>query len=407
MKKRVVVTGMGILTALGRGIPVTEEALKERKTGIDTITSFDTSRHRTNIGGEIKNSLIDVDFAKDGTHPLDRASQLTLTACHDAFISALLPVSTEQYTEETPVILGTTLGGMLSGQRYHRDLLMGKNKEHRATFLKDYFSCNQAAHIVDRFGLIGETLVLNNACASGLSAIGYAFYRVRSGDISIAVAGGYDVMSEFTHAGFNSLQLVSSEKCRPFDKDRNGLVLGEGAGVLILEELNYALNRGAHIFAEIIGYGQSSDAYHITKPDPQAQGASSSIKMALKDAAISPIEIDYVNAHGTGTRTNDPMETKALHLALGEHASNVPVSSTKPMIGHTLGAAGAVEVIISIVAMNNDIIPENLNYATPDPECNLNIVCNGSKNAEIKTVLSNSFGFGGSNGAMLLRKVEK
>jgi 3-oxoacyl-[acyl-carrier-protein] synthase II len=211
-------------------------------------------------------------------------------------------------------------------------------------------------------------------------------------------------MSDFTHAGFSSLELVTSGKCQPFDKNRNGLVLGEGAGILVLEEMDQALRRRANILAEIIGYGQSSDAYHITKPDPEALGASRAITMAISDAKILPEEIDYVNAHGTGTIANDSMEAKALHLALGKHGVKVPVSSTKPMTGHLLGAAGSVEVIFSIIAINNSIIPENLNYETPDLECELNIVTGGSRNAELKIVLSNSFGFGGSNSAMLIKR---
>jgi len=406
MNKRVVITGIGVLTALGRGMPAIEEALREGKSGIGTITSFDSSRHKTNIGAEVKNSLIDEDFSSCKRCYLDRASRLVLTACQDAFTSASLSPDAARCIE-APVILGTTLGGMLSAQEYHRDLLLCRNEGRRTALLSDYLSCNQAAHVADRFGLIGEALVQHNACASGLSAIGCAFWRIRSGEASIAVAGGYDVMSEFTHAGFSSLQLVSSDKCRPFDNNRNGLVLGEGVGILMLEELKYALDRKVRIFAEVIGYGQSSDAYHITKPDPKAWGAYNAIMMALKSAATSPTEIDYVNAHGTGTRANDHMEAKALYLALGKHGANVPVSSTKPMTGHLLGGAGAVEMIISIAAINNSIIPENLNYNTPDPECRLNISSCRSKNAQIKTVLSNSFGFGGSNGAIILRKTEK
>lgn len=402
MKNRVVVTGIGILTSLGRGIPLNEEALRVGKPGIGPIKSFNTARYKSCLGAEIDNSFIDEDFSEY----VDRASKLLLTACRDALKSGSLPVN-EEGGLEAQVILGTTLGGMLSGQKYHRNLLLGKSKDKRSVVLRDSLACHQAPYIADRLNLIGEALVISNACASGLSAIGCAFNRVRSGEATTVIAGGYDTMSDFTHAGFNSLELVTFEKCRPFDKNRSGLVLGEGAGILVLEEMSQALKHRASIFAEIIGYGQASDAYHITKPDPEALGASRAITMAINDAEILPEEIDYVNAHGTGTIANDSMESKALHLALGEHGYKVPVSSTKPLTGHLLGGTGSVEVIFSIMAINANMIPENLNYRTPDPECRLNIVTGGSKNYELNTVLSNSFGFGGSNSTILVRKFNR
>ncbi len=402
MKKRVVISGIGLLTPLGRGIPSNEEALKTGRTGIGRIKSFDTSRHKSSLGAEIDNSLIDEDFSDY----VDRASKLLLAACRDAIQSAGLKINADKGLK-APIILGTTLGGMLSGQEYHRNLLLGNNKEVKSIVLRDSLACHQAPYIANRLNLIGEALVLNNACASGLNAIGCAFGRIRSGDAVIAIAGGYDTMSDFTHAGFSSLELVTSGKCQPFDKDRSGLVLGEGAGILILEEMDQALRRRADIFAEIVGYGQSSDAYHITKPDPEARGASHAITMAINDAEILPGEIDYVNAHGTGTIANDSMEAKALHLALGEYGCRVPVSSTKPLTGHLLGGAGSVEAIFSVIAINSNIIPENLNYKTPDPECELNIITGGSKNYELNTVLSNSFGFGGSNSAILIKRFSK
>ena len=397
MERRVAITGVGIITALGRGLATTEAALKEGKSGIGKIESFDTSLHKTFLGAEVKDVLKDKDFKGD------RASVLVLKACKDALEMASF-LSNKDYSLHAPVILGTTLGGMLSGQQYHRDLILNKNRQNRTALLKDYFSCNQARHVIEEFGLIGEPLVLHNACASGLSAIGCAFYRIQSGASDVVIAGGYDVFSDFTHAGFNSLQLIAPELCRPFDKNRSGLILGEGTGILIVEELNSAMKRGAKILAEITGYGQSSDAYHITKPDPTAKGAASAIKMAIDKARIKSTDIDYVNAHGTGTQLNDAMEAKALHLALGPYAAKVPLSSVKPMIGHTLGASGAIETIISIIAINGSSAPENLNYKTPDPDCKLNIISGKPKSMEIKTVLSNSFGFGGSNCALVLKK---
>ena len=404
MAKRVVITGIGILTALGRGIAKTEYALKAGKSEISKITSFATDGYNCDVGGEVRGDLIDRDFSKNKGHTLDRASYLVLTACKDALSSASLD-ATGGEAQDISMFLGTTLGGMLSGQNFHRDYLLKRNKEKRSLLLNDYLA-NQSIHIAREFDFTGEALILNNACASGLNAIGLAFRRLRSGQMPLAIAGGYDVMSDFTYAGFSSLQLVTQEKCRPFDKNRTGLTLGEGAGIVILEEMDHALNRNAHIYAEVIGFGQSTDAYHITKPDPEAKGACSAIVSAIKDAGISTSEIDYINAHGTGTLANDPMEAKAINMALGDYGRRVPVSSTKPMTGHTLGAAGAIDVIISIVAMKNNFLPVNLNYENPDPNCELNIVSKQSKSAEMKVVLSNSFGFGGSNGVILLRKLE-
>ena len=211
-------------------------------------------------------------------------------------------------------------------------------------------------------------------------------------------------MSEFTFAGFHSLQALSQTVCRPFDRDRDGLALGEGAAMLIVEELGHALRRGAKIMAEVCGYGESSDSFHITRPDPAGTGAVAAMSMALSDAQVDPSQIDYINAHGTGTPPNDIMEAAAIRQVFGTHAARVPVSSTKPMIGHLLGGAGAVEAVITIIAINSGVLPQNLNYRTPDPDCRLNIVDKAGERAEIKTALSNSFGFGGANAALVLRK---
>lgn len=401
MKKRVVITGMGIVSSLGAGIDVTAIALENSMPAIGRITSFDASNHRTNQGGEVDAKMLKNMPEKNSQYFLDRSSKLLLCACKEALESAkLLP---SKRCIMAPLIMGTTLGGMLAGQRYHRAVLLQEDIHKYAPLLGDAL-CRQPHHVASVLGIIGDAMVLNNACASGLSAIGCAYRRVRLGKAVFAIAGGYDEMSDFTHAGFNSLQLITSDKCRPFDRNRSGLILGEGAGVVVVEELEHAIKRQATIYAEIIGYGQTSDAYHITKPDPEAQGAVRAIRGAIEEALITPETIDYVNAHGTGTSSNDTMEAKALYLSLGEYARKVPVSSTKPFTGHLLGAAGTTEVIFSVISLQNNIIPENLNFVTRDPECDLNIVTGGSKKQNLNIVLSNSFGFGGSNSAMLLRR---
>jgi 3-oxoacyl-[acyl-carrier-protein] synthase II len=404
MKKRVVVTGMGIVTSLGAGVDVTALALEKSRPVIGMIKSFDASRHKTNQGGEVDLNLLECDAAESKQFILDRSSRLLLRACKEALESAML-IGPEKRPIKASLIMGTTLGGMLAGQRFHRALLLQEDTRKYAPLLGDAL-CRQPFHVASILGIVGDTMVINNACASGLSAIGCAYERVRSGKATLAIAGGYDEMSDFTYAGFNVLQLVTSGKYRPFDKNRSGLILGEGAGAVVVEELEHAIKRRAVICAEIIGYGQASDAYHITKPDPEARGAARAIRGAIEEALIVPEAIDYVNAHGTGTPSNDTMEAKALYLALGEYAQKVPVSSTNPFTGHLLGAAGATEAIISIISLQKGMIPENLNYETPDPECKLNIVTGSSKRQDLKVVLSNSFGFGGSNSAILLKKFE-
>ncbi len=405
MKKRVVITGMGIVTSLGAGVNITASALQKSNSAIGTIASFDPSKHKTSQGGEVDSKILKCALDQSPQFLLDRSSKLLLCACREALQSAKLVASEKQYIE-APLIMGTTLGGMLAGQRFHRAVLLREDTRKYAPLLGDALCC-QPFHVASILGIVGDTMVLNNACASGLSAIGCAYERVRFGKVTLAIAGGYDEMSDFTHAGFNALQLITSDKCRPFDKNRSGLILGEGAGVVVIEELDHAIKRRAEIYAEIIGYGQTSDAYHITKPDPEAQGAARAIRGAIEDALIMSDAIDYVNAHGTGTFSNDIMEAKALYLALGEYAQKVPVSSTKPFTGHLLGAAGATEAIFSIISLQKKIIPENLNFETPDPECKLNIVTGSSKKRDLKVVLTNSFGFGGSNSAMLLKKFER
>ena len=404
MKKRVVITGMGIVTSLGAGVDITALALEKSRSAISKITLFDTSKHRTNQGGEVNPEILERDFDKSTHFPLDRSSKLLLCACREALESAKL-VTSEKKRIKAPMIMGTTLGGMLAAQRFHRAMLLQEDIRKYAPLLGDAL-CRQPSHVASLLEVIGDIMVLNNACASGLSAIGCAYKRVRLGKVAFAIAGGYDEMSDFTYAGFNALQLVTLDKYRPFDKNRSGLILGEGAGVVVVEELEHAIKRRATIYAEIIGYGQTSDAYHITKPDPEAKGAANAIRGAIEEALIKPEAIDYVNAHGTGTPSNDIMEAKALHLSLGAYAQEVPVSSTKPFTGHLLGAAGATEAIFSVISLQKNMIPENLNLETPDPECRLNIVTGGSKKQDLKVVLSNSFGFGGSNSAMLFRKFE-
>jgi 3-oxoacyl-[acyl-carrier-protein] synthase II len=395
---------MGIVTSLGSGVPVTAAALKQGLPNIKKLTSFDVAAHKTFYGGEVEDLVLDgVAAVGMDTRFWDRASRLLYVASAQALESAGV-VATREAPLRTSFVVGTTLGGMRAGQAVHRAMLTENDVDLQLGRVGDALACHQLAHVSKALNIIGETLVLNNACASGLSAIGLAYERLRMGGDDFIIAGGYEVMSDFTHAGFNVLQLVTSDACRPFDKGRTGLVLGEGAGVLVLETLGRAKARGASILAEVIGYGQASDAYHLTKPDPESGGASRAIRMAIEEAGITSDEIDYVNVHGTGTPSNDVMEAKALKIALGAHADKVPVSSTKPFMGHLLGAAGAVETIVSVIAIREQVAPASLNLRDQDPKCALNIVTGEARSLKVDVVLSNSFGFGGSNAAILLRK---
>lgn len=406
MRKRVVITGAGILSDMGRGLEATAVALLRKESPISKINTFDSSVYASSFGGVIRDEDIDNANENYSGKTLDRSTHMLYTVCKDALSSAGLGNSALR-TRDIPIFLGTTLGGTLSGQIYHREYLTSNNEGKRFDLLEDYLACSQIAHISSIFDLAGETIIINNACASGVNAIGLAFRRITGGREEIAISGGYDVMSEFTYAGFNSLQLLTNGKCRPFDKNRSGLILGEGAGVLVLEEMGHAQRRGAKILSEVIGFGQSTDAYHITKPDPEARGAAMAIEMAMQTSGVKASDIDYVNAHGTGTRANDLMEARAIVRAMGDYGKKVPISSTKPITGHLLGAAGAVEAIISLICIEKKILPVTLNCEEIDPDCELNVIIQEQKTKKLKTVLSTSFGFGGSNGAIILREINE
>lgn len=399
MNRRVVVTGVGIVTAHGTGKESNWSRIKSGVSGIKMITSFDSSKYRGKTGGEAGDLRDITPLYHLKEKRLDRASYLlihtTREALSDANISAAI--------KDVPVLLslGTTLGGMLSGEIFHKEVIDSGLYRARVSHLFDYLAHYQAINLFKELELKGDYSILSNACASGTDAIGQAFNAIRYGEYDVAICGGYDVMSEFCFAGFNSLMAITPTLCMPFDKKREGLVLGEGAGILILEEVGHAVGRNARILGEIAGYGASADACHLTSPDPSGTGAAIAINKALKDAG-NP-QIDYINAHGTGTKYNDIMETNAIVKVFGDAARKIPVSSIKPMIGHLLGGAGAVEAIVSLLSIIHKTLPPNINYKTPDTECALNIVTETMK-GDIKTALSNSFGFGGSNASIIIRE---
>lgn len=398
MKRRVVVVGIGIITSHGVGQDENWQKIKSGLSSISEVSCFDASIYRTRFAGEAK-CFKECDSIRNlKKRRLDRASHLLIDSAYQALSHAgLYP---DMINEPVLVSLGTTLGGMISGEQFHKEAMVKSFARARLSLLSDYMAHNQSIKLLAELGLEGNFLVFSNACASGTNAIGHAFHSLRAGDYNFAICGGYDTLSEFTFAGFNSLMALSPSLCKPFDKNRDGLVLGEGAGILVLEEEGHALKRGAEILCEVSGYGETSDAYHITRPDPCGTSAAKAITKAINDAG-NP-SIDYINAHGTATKYNDAMEANALTIAFGERAGDIPTSSIKPMIGHLLGAAGAVEAISSVLAIRNNLLLPNLNFKSPDPECNLNIVQSPIA-ADIETVLSNSFGFGGANASIVLR----
>ncbi len=402
MKKRVVITGMGIITAFGEGKKKNLDGLKNGKNCIEKISSFDTVQYRGKTGGEIRDFVFNLPLKILRPSRLDRATHFLLTAFVEATADAGL---SENIDEETIIVIGTTLGGMMSGEKFFEECLAKGFSRAKPSLLLDYLPYYQGIRLIEEYDLNAEIVIISNACASGTNAIGYAFDRVRSGEVELAVSAGYDTMCEFTFGGFNSLMAITPDLCRPFDKNRDGLVLGEGVGVLIMEELDHALSRKAAIAGEIIGYGESSDAFHITRPDPAGKGAAVAMKRALEDANIKPGDVEYINAHGTATPYNDAAEAKAINDVFSSHALEIPVSSIKPMIGHLLGGAGTVEAIATILAMNNNFLPVNLNYNTLDAECALNVISCPTQKA-VRTAISNSFGFSGVNATLVIQKYE-
>lgn len=400
-KKRVVVTGMGIISPIGNNITEFYVGLKNGICGIDKIKSFDTRNWKFQTGAEIKNFAPTNFFSKKELRRMDRASQITLVACDEAVKMSGIDF-TKIDTTKVGVSLGTTLGGTILASKYYKKLKL-KNKIY-ASCLLDYPLYSAGTRICIRYGILGPNVVISTACSSSNVAISYGFDLIRYGEMDVMIVGGFDTMCELTWAGFGVLRNVSPDICQPFDKNRKGLVLGEAAGILILEELTHAINRGAKIYAEVAGYGCSTDAYHMTAPDMTATGPAMAMTAALNDAGIEPSQIDYINAHGTGTVYNDLIETKAIKKVFGEYAKSVPVSSTKSQVGHTLGACGAVELITCCLAINHNFVPPTINYETPDPQCDLDYVPNKSREKKVNYALSNTFGFGGNNCSVIIKR---
>jgi 3-oxoacyl-[acyl-carrier-protein] synthase II len=396
----VVVTAAGIVSPLGNGFAETLASLREGRDCVAPVTDFDVSRTRSSTAGQVAPfDLAPCRIAPGRLSRLHKASRMMIAAIQELF------AGDPAYRPELAVI-GTTSGAMTFGESYFRALYAksGRALKERANWLANYLPQKPVSDALEAADLPVPSQIIANACASGTNAIGHAFSLIRAGRHRRVLCGGYDAISEMVFVGFDSLQAATPERIRPFDRDRSGLVLGEGAALLALEALDAAVERGAPILAKVTGYGISTDNYHLTQPHPSGEGPYLAMRRALEDAGRESSEIDYINAHGTATTFNDATEGAAIARLFEGH--RVPVSSTKSMMGHSLGAAGAIEAVFSLLALRNGFIPPNINFNACDPQWDLEIVANGSRDASLKCVLSNSFGFGGTNAAVVLEGAE-
>lgn len=399
---RVAVTGAGVITALGVGWGVHAEGFRNGRMAFREVRGFDVSGQRTRRAAELDlpATLPSTDLTGRQEQRLDRAARMLLIAAAEAMDQA----GWKAGCEEVAVILATTSAGMALGEDFYRaGAASPALRRGQATRVTHYQPQRQVLDLMDAFGFSGPSMVIANACASGSNALGAAFERVRHGMVRRAVVGGYDALSQLVFAGFDALQALSPTTCRPFDATRDGLGLGEGAAVFTLEPLHEALERGAQVLGEIIGYGAATDRHHLTQPHPGGDAALASMKAACHQAGIGPGDVDYVNAHGTGTPLNDAAEAAALSRWIGDVSSGPRVSSTKGCIGHLLGAAGAVEAAVCLMALRGQWLPPGCGVALPDPACRFSLVREPTE-ASVQVALSNSFGFGGANATLVFRR---
>lgn len=410
MNRRVVITGIGLVTPVGLTTAANWESILAGKSGIGLITRFDTSRFEARIAGEVKGFDAAKFLEKKEIKKMDRFIQYAIAATTEALDESGLKITPEN-AERIGVIVGSGMGGIetvIQNEYICRDQSPNRVS---AFFIPSCVINLAPGQISIRTGAKGPNFSPVSACATGAHAIGEAYHIIKRGEADAIIAGGAEsTIIPVAIAGFNNMKALSTRNdapekaCRPFDAERDGFVMGEGAGILILEELEHAQQRGARIYAELIGFGMNSDAYHITSPAPDGSGPARCMELAIASAGIKKEEVGYINAHGTSTPVNDAMETKAIKLAFGEHARKVLISSTKSMTGHLLGAAGAVETAYTALALYHQIIPPTINLENPDPECDLDYVPHKARPAEIEVAISNSFGFGSTNACVALRK---
>lgn len=413
LKRRVVITGMGIVSPLGIGLDDNWQAICQGKSGIGPITKFDTTEYPAKIAGEVKNFDPDQYIDKKDLKKMDVFIQYALAAGSMAIKQSGLIID-ESNADRVGVLVGSGLGGLQTIEKYHTLLLQNGPKKVSPFFVPMLIVNLAPGQISIYFGCRGPNSSVVTACATGNHSIGEASRIIQRGDADAMIAGGVEsTITPLAVAGFCALKALSTrnnepEKAsRPFEKNRDGFVMAEGAGILVLENLESAKQRGASIFAEVIGFGCNADAYHITAPSPGGEGAARCMQIAIDDADIKPGDIDYINAHGTSTPMNDLSETIAMKTVFKDHVKNLPVSSTKSMTGHLLGAAGGVEAIFSILSIKHGIIPPTINYDEPDPECDLDYVPNVARKKDVRIVMSNSFGFGGTNATLIFKTFEE
>lgn len=410
--KRVVITGMGTINPIGHNVNETWESIKNKECGIQEISLIDSSTYKTKFDAEIKNYDPNEFFDPKTAKRNDRYTQLGMIAAREAVKDSGITPENSDYSR-IGTYFSSGIGGLTTIQEQCKIYFEKGNTRVSPLFIPMGISNMAAGTIAIEYGFKGESMSIVTACASSAHAIGEAYRAIQLGEEDVILAGGSEAsINEVALAGFENMKALThatevNRASIPFDAERSGFVMGEGAGAIILEELEHAKARGAKIYAELIGYGSTTDAYHITSPSPDGEGGANAMKRALKNANIKPEEVDYINAHGTSTHLNDATETKAIKTAFGEHAKKLMVSSTKGNTGHLLGGAGVLEAIISVKAINDSLVPPTINYKVKDEECDLDIVPNEPRKADIKVAMSNSLGFGGHNATIILRKYEE
>ncbi|MBT0665799.1 beta-ketoacyl-ACP synthase II [Geobacter pelophilus] len=409
--RRVVVTGVGVVSPLGTGNDVNWNALTAGRSGIAGITRFDASDIPVRIAGEVKDFNPEDFIDKKEIKKMDLFIQYSLAAAHFAMEDSGLVID-ESNAERVGVLVGAGLGGLPTIEKYHQALMEGGYKKISPFFIPMLIINLAPGHISMKYGAKGPNVSSVSACATGTHSIGDAYHMIKRGDADAMIAGGTEsTVTPLGIGGFAVMKALSTRNddptaaSRPFEKNRDGFIMGEGAGIVVLEEYESARKRGAKIYGEVVGYGLTGDAYHLTAPAPGGEGAARCMKMALNGAGINPEQVGYINAHGTSTPMNDLYETMAIKSTFGDHAKKVMVSSTKSMTGHLLGAAGGIEAVFSLMAMNKGVVPPTINYQEPDPECDLDYVPNTARDAKIEYAMSNNFGFGGTNASILFKKI--
>lgn len=409
MKRRVVVTGLGIVTPLGTGLDKNWGAVCSGKSGIGPITRFDASDFTCQIAGEVKDFRSEDFMAKQQIRRFDIFIHYGVASARMALEDSGLKID-EKNCHRVGCVTGTGLGGLAMIEHFHRQLLEKGPRRISPFFIPGIIANMLPGQIAIEFGAKGPNTSIETACAASCHSIGEAYRFISEGFADSMITGGSEaVITPLALGGFCSMKALSTRNhepdkaSRPFDMERDGFIMGEGAGILILEEMTQALERGADIYAEVGGYGLSGDAHHVSAPEPEGQGAISCMSMAIETAGLKPEDVDYINAHGTSTQLNDLSETKAVKALFGEHAYKLAISSTKSMTGHLLGGTGGIEAIYSVLAIKHGIIPPTINYETPDPECDLDYVPNKARKAALNVAMSNSFGFGGTNGSLLFK----